>query len=259
MPHDIAVALIAARYLAGPGDPAWITVPLHHACGWSSAKDPLVPQVILTSPDQRAQLRIDPDPDEPWWAIRHTRSGDQPPWSVTFDARTPVEIIAALTDALTDPSGPPPTPGHPYGPLRAAGWHAPRYHDGLTSPDGMSSPNGLARVDRVTHNGGTTSWIVETSGPQLPAIWRAYLDGNTPVHLVAALFRALADETPLIRDPHRVPALASAQGTTITRRVPVEAVAFALENRVANLAARHTAMTTRAPAALPLPKQRRRR
>ena len=33
MANDIEVALVAPRYLAGPGDPAWITVPLHRACG----------------------------------------------------------------------------------------------------------------------------------------------------------------------------------------------------------------------------------
>ncbi|MFD6989290.1 hypothetical protein [Streptomyces sp. NPDC059943] len=57
--------LIAPRYLAGGGDPGWVTVPLHRAAGWSYGHDPLMPRVILTSPDQLTQLRIDPDPDHP--------------------------------------------------------------------------------------------------------------------------------------------------------------------------------------------------
>ncbi|MEV8409356.1 hypothetical protein AB0R12_27270 [Streptomyces niveus] len=59
-------ALVAPRYLAGRGDPGWVTVPLHRAAGWSYGHDPLMPRVILTSPDQLTQLRIDPDPDDPW-------------------------------------------------------------------------------------------------------------------------------------------------------------------------------------------------
>lgn len=59
----IEQTLISPRYLAGSGDPAWVTVPLRRACGWSTAGDPLVPRVILASPDQLAQLRIAPDPD----------------------------------------------------------------------------------------------------------------------------------------------------------------------------------------------------
>ncbi|MGQ4453108.1 DUF317 domain-containing protein [[Kitasatospora] papulosa] len=47
-----------------------------------------MPRVILTSPDQIAQLRIAPDPDpaEPWWTLRHAHHGDQRAWEITFDA-----------------------------------------------------------------------------------------------------------------------------------------------------------------------------
>ncbi|MET9550117.1 DUF317 domain-containing protein [Streptomyces sp. NPDC006627] len=266
MPHDIDIALVSPRYLAGPGDPAWVTVPLHRACRWSTARNPLVPRVILTSPDQLAQLRIipDPDPTEPWWTLRHAHHGDQRAWSVTFDAHTPVEIIAAVTDALTDPAPPPTASGDPYETLRVAGWHAPRYHDGLTSPEGMSSPDGLARVDRTVHEGARPSgWLVETvdtSVHRLPTLWRAYLDGDTPIQLVAALFGALTDETPLVREPHRVPHLAATHGRTTTGRVSAETVAFALERRVTALAQRNTPTSPATPpSGLHVPKQRRAR
>ncbi|MEU7405772.1 DUF317 domain-containing protein [Streptomyces sp. NPDC044948] len=64
-----------------------------------------MPRVILTSPDQLAQLRSAPDPDpaEPWWTLRHAHHGDQRAWEITFDAQAPVEIIAAVTDTLTAP------------------------------------------------------------------------------------------------------------------------------------------------------------
>ncbi|WP_309248781.1 DUF317 domain-containing protein [Streptomyces sp. MNP-20] len=263
MPHDVDITLVAPRYLAGPGDPTWVTVPLHRACRWSTAEDPLVPRVILTSPDQLAQLRIDPDPDldEPWWTLRHAHHGDQRAWSVTFEAPTPVEIIAAVTDALTDPAAPPTASGDPYETLRAAGWHALRHHDGRTSPEGMTSPDGLARVDRLVHEGGrSASWVVETSVPHLPTLWRAYLDGNTPPHLVAALFEALADETPLVREPHRVPQLAATHGRTSSGRVSAETLAFALEHRVAALAQRNAPTPPATPPSGPhVPKPRRAR
>lgn len=261
MPHDIDVVLVAPRYLAGPGDPAWVTVPLHRASGWSTAEDPLVPRVILTSPDQLAQLRIAPDPDpaEPWWTLRHAHHGDQRAWSMTFDAHTPVEIIAAVTDALTAPGPRPMAAGDPYEPLRAAGWHAPRHHDGHTSPQGMTAPDGLARVDRTVHEDGrTASWIVETSVHHLPSIWRAYVDGDTPPHLVSALFGALANTTPLVREPHRVPHLAATHGRTTSGQISAETFAFALERRTTALAKRRTPPPPAAgPSSPHVPKPRR--
>lgn len=103
MSDTVEMTLVSPVYLSGRGDPGWVTVPLHRASGWSYGHDPLMPRVLLASPKQQATLRIDPDPDEPWWTIRNTRTDDQPAWKATFDAHTPVEIIAAFTDALTNP------------------------------------------------------------------------------------------------------------------------------------------------------------
>lgn len=221
-----------------------------------------MPRVILTSPDQVAQFRIttDPDPAEPWLTLRHAQHGDQRAWSMSFDAHTPVEIIAAVTNALAAPGPRPTAPGDPYETLRAAGWHAPRHHDGRTSPEGMTSPDFLARVDRLVHEHRTASWIVETSFPHLPTLWRACLDGNTPPHLVAVLFEALAGETPLVREPHRVPHLAAAHGLTTTSRVSAETPAFALEHRTTALAQRSTSTPpASAPSGPHMPKPRRAR
>ncbi|RAJ64229.1 hypothetical protein K376_01326 [Streptomyces sp. PsTaAH-130] len=59
----VEVDFITPRHLAGAGDPAWITVPLHRACGRSHGDDPLMAPVVLSSPDQKAILRLEPDPD----------------------------------------------------------------------------------------------------------------------------------------------------------------------------------------------------
>ncbi|MFJ9033611.1 DUF317 domain-containing protein [Streptomyces sp. NPDC102274] len=246
MHNNIDVALVAPRYLAGGGDPAWITVPLHRACGWSHGHDPLIPRVILSSPDQKALLRLDPHPSEPWWILRHAPVGEQRAWSVSFDARTPVEIIAGLTDTLTAPkAGPTPTPD-PYEPLRQAGWQDTHNHDGLTSPDGIS------HVEHV-NNGASNSWFVNTtvSGDPEGLIWQAYFSRDTPAHLIAGFTRALADQTPLPRDPHRlrIPAH-SRRHTHVTRtQRPAIDVAFPLENRVKTLADR----TPHPPAPAPRP------
>ncbi|PZG72867.1 hypothetical protein C1I97_37905, partial [Streptomyces sp. NTH33] len=69
--ETVEVEYTTPRHLAGGGDPAWITVPLHRACGWSHGDDPLMPRVILTSPDQKAQLRLAPAPAGQWWTLHH--------------------------------------------------------------------------------------------------------------------------------------------------------------------------------------------
>ncbi|WP_329074957.1 DUF317 domain-containing protein [Streptomyces niveus] len=221
-------ALIAPRYLAGGGDPGWVTVPLRRAFGWSYGHDPLMPRVILTSPDQLTQLRIDPDPDNPWWTIRHARNGAKPAWAATFGARTPVEIIAAFTDALTDPAKPATPAADPYAPLREAKWDTPRHLYGLASPDGIA---------HVEDEG--DQWLIETALTQQPTIWRAYFTPGTPTHLITAVTRSLADRAPVARDPNNIPGFARDRMSISTRRVPAADVASALERRVSALAARH--------------------
>ncbi|MER0483140.1 DUF317 domain-containing protein [Streptomyces sp. Edi2] len=235
-PDIVDMALVAPRYLAGGGDPAWVTAPLHRSCDWSSQPNPLVPHVVLTSPDRRAVLRLGPDPDGPWWNLQHA-GGEQRAWSVSFGVRTPVEIIAGFTDALADPATAQAPAPDAYEPLRQAGWLEGHDHDGLTSPDG------LAHVEHFTH-GFTDCWFARTAVSEDPEglIWRAYLSGDTPAHLITGFTRALADTAPLLRDayPLRVPLNVRRQAhVTITQR-PAAEVEFALERRVAALANRST-------------------
>lgn len=238
MSDTVEMTLVSPVYLAGRGDPGWVTVPLHRASGWSYGHDPLMPRVLLASPNQQATLRIDPDPDEPWWTIRHTRTDDQPAWKATFDAHTPVEIIAAFTDALTNPralhAATPPT-----APLRQASWRNDPRQSGLVSPDGV------VRVEYVTEHG-LDHWFITVADGRTPddELWGACLDGTTPPHLVAALTRALTDSTPVIRDPNRLPGLGVRHRHDVKQHVPVETVAFALENRVKHLTGRHPQPST---------------
>ncbi|AZP17905.1 DUF317 domain-containing protein [Streptomyces aquilus] len=235
-------AFIAPRSLAGIGDPGWITQPLHRVSGWSYGHDPLIPRVLLTSPDQLTQLRLTPgDPDDPdWWTIRQARTADHPAWAATFQARTPVEIIAAFTDALTDPSGAPTASPDPFTTLQDAGWEPPRHFGGLAAPDGIT------RIERLG-NPGSDLWHIETAVIRDPTIWRAVFTGTTPLHLIAAVTRALADPAPLMRDPRRIPGWARDRMTVHTRHIPATDVAFALERRISALTERHHHVANVAP------------
>ncbi|MCZ0997549.1 DUF317 domain-containing protein [Streptomyces mirabilis] len=65
---------------------------------------------------------MDPDPDGQWWTLHHTPAPGRPAWYASFGARTPVEMIGAFLDALTDPNAATAVEADPYEPLRQAGW-----------------------------------------------------------------------------------------------------------------------------------------
>ncbi|WP_326812276.1 DUF317 domain-containing protein [Streptomyces scopuliridis] len=230
-PETVDVSYIAPRHLAGGGDPAWITVPLHRACGWSYGHDPLMPRVILSSPDQRALLRLEPDPDSQWWTLHHAPERDRPAWYASFGARTPVEIIAGFTDALTDPAATA-AAADPYEPLERAGWTP------TSLPNGLVSPDGKALVERLESEG-TGHWFVTTTLTSRP-VWQARFGEHTPAHLIAAFTAALADPSPLPRtgSPLSIPTRNPNHVTRTHREVPAVQVASALEERVHALAAR---------------------
>jgi len=233
-PETADVDFIAPRHLAGGGDPAWITVPLHHACGWSYGQDPLMPRVFLTSPDQKAHLRLEPDPDGQWWTLHHTTTPDRPAWYASFGARTPVETIAAFVDALTDPATATAVETDPYEPLRQAAW----------APAG-GAQNGLVSPDATTYVQRSGSWFATTtlnSGSR--PVWQARFGEHTPPRLIAAFTTSLADPSPVPRsmDTQRLPTLNPHLVTRTQREVPAKQAAFALEDRVRALGARRPAL-----------------
>ncbi|MET9013893.1 DUF317 domain-containing protein [Streptomyces olivaceoviridis] len=235
----VDVDFIAPRHLAGGGDPAWITVPLHRACGWSHGHDPLMPRVILSSPDQKALLRLEPDPDGHWWTLQHAPTEDRPAWYASFGARTPVEIIAAFTDALTASAADAADAWDPLAPLHEAGWSPMFHHNRLASPDGT------VRVD--LHEASGTWWVTTTLGPSRRPVWQAHFGEHTPAHLITAFATALTDPHPVARTgsvlslPTRNPDLV----THTRQEVPAAHVASALEDRVRQLTARHAAPAAR--------------
>ncbi|MER7963747.1 DUF317 domain-containing protein [Streptomyces ardesiacus] len=246
MIDTVEQALVSPRYLAGSGDAAWITVPLHRACGWSYGHDPLIPRVILTSPDQQAHLRLEPNPDNQWWRLRHAATRNSPSWYASFSARTPVELIAAVTDALTDPAASRTGSASALDPLQDAGWQ--------WQPSTRVSPDGITEVEHFT-NHGCNSWFITAALSKDPEnqLWQARFDGNTPDYLITAFTQALADPAPLARDPLLLPPHLRRHPHLHTEQVPVATVAFALERRVAQLTARHPNALTKALPTRPSP------
>ncbi|MFE7116514.1 DUF317 domain-containing protein [Streptomyces sp. NPDC057654] len=240
-PETVEVDFIAPRHLAGGGDPAWITVPLHRAGGWSYGHDPLLPRVLLASPDQQALLRLEPAADGQWWTLRHTATPQRPAWYASFGARTPVELIAAFTDALTDPAASPATLA-PYEPLERARWTP------TPAADGLRSPDGTALVEQ-TDSEGAGPWCVTVALASSRPVWQARFGKNTPPHLITEFTTALADPRPLPRPggPLSIPARLSHLITRTTRQVPAVQVAGALEERVHALAARRAACRAALP------------
>ncbi|MFF6813442.1 DUF317 domain-containing protein [Streptomyces sp. NPDC012403] len=233
-PSNVDIDYIAPRHLAGGGDPAWITVPLHRTCGWSYGHDPLMPRVLLSSPDQKALLRLEPDPDGRWWTLQHAPAPDRPAWFACFDARTPVEMIAAFTDALTDPAAGQADNWDPQEPLLKAGW-SPSY-----SNHRLASPDGTVRVEADETTG---AWWVDTALRDFRALlWQAHFSEHTPPHLITAFTAALTDPRPVPRTagPSSFPTRNPDLITLSQRKVPATQVAGALEERIRSLAARRS-------------------
>ncbi|MGW5650552.1 DUF317 domain-containing protein [Streptomyces humi] len=237
--ETVEVDFITPRHLASGGDPAWITVPLHRACGWSYGDDPLMPRVLLSSPDQKALLRLEPNPDDQWWTLHHAAEPNRPAWYARFGARTPVELIAAVTDALTDAAPAADAPCDPYGALHQAGWSP--YSD-----NGLASPDKTAYVERLGTPAGPGAWSVTVTLGTHQQIWQARFGAHTPPRLVAAFTAALADPKPVHRTDNgrHLPTLDPAVVTRQTTDVLAVYIASALEDRVHLLAARHTPTPT---------------
>ncbi|MCX4482300.1 DUF317 domain-containing protein [Streptomyces cellulosae] len=244
----VEVDFITPRHLAGGGDPAWITVPLHRACGWSHGHDPLMPRVLLSSPDQKALLRLEPDLSGQWWTLTHTRKSSRPAWYASFGARTPVELIAAVTDSLTDPAPAATAPSDPYEPLQQLAWTPP-----ATGADGLVSPDGTVYVQRLGSTQESHPWFITAKLSQDRPIWQARFDAHTAPRLITAFTTALTDPHPVARiDGLR--SLPTLDPSVVTRRstdVLAVDIAGALEERVQTLAARHAL-----PTADPMPPAR---
>ncbi|MGY4968326.1 DUF317 domain-containing protein [Streptomyces nigrescens] len=200
-PHPVYAA---PRHLAGGGDPRHVTAPLI-ARGWITTSVPGALDLRLISPDRQAELALTPDPDKPWWTI-HTpvlnTPSVQPGWHASFGARTPVEALAGLTEALTNT--PPTTVPDPWARMAEAGWQVTEgRHVKATSPDET------AQV-QLYRDGAYQHWriAVEHDFVGTPhEVWSAHFSGSTPTHLVAGFTAALVDPRPVLRAPDALPVL----------------------------------------------------
>ncbi|MFF6772800.1 DUF317 domain-containing protein [Streptomyces sp. NPDC012637] len=250
MTIKIEQALISPRYLAGPGDPAWVTTALHEGSGWSHGHDPLMPRVILTSPDQKTMLRLEPHLNEPWWHLSHRDGRTGSVWNASFGGGTPVELIAAVTDAFTDPDYHARKGADPYQPLRRARWDA--------APNGQfRSPDGRVTGERFNFSG-SRNWRITATLDEDDPVWHAWFSGGTPPAVVAAFMQALADPEPVRRSHEQTIGFPRRRITLRWQEWPAESVARALPERIERLASRRTSAPPPAPPAPPTARRRTR-
>ncbi|WP_326731791.1 DUF317 domain-containing protein [Streptomyces phaeochromogenes] len=95
--HDERV-LVSPRYMAGAGDRiADVIGPLIHVFGWNHEHDATAGHVKIDSPD--GGLFVDFAPLHPlgrWVTVAH----HEPYWEATFSSQSPLEAVAAVTQAL---------------------------------------------------------------------------------------------------------------------------------------------------------------
>lgn len=199
--------LIEPRALAGGGDIRHVSEYLR-ASGWRdrSKKDgPLA----LESPDRTIRISYDPYIQPGGWAIHGAARGHQAAWWATLGRQTPVEIVAGLTDALTQP----PSAHAPnvWAPLEEQHWHLQPQgrHYTATSTDGSAWMH--FRQDAP----GNALWWSGAGDPHSSG-WSAQFAPTTPIHLVQAFAAALASPEPVMRPRGRIPHHAKIHTTSVS-------------------------------------------
>ncbi|MGW7303993.1 DUF317 domain-containing protein [Streptomyces sp. NPDC054835] len=236
-PREPGLAQVTPRYLAGGGDPRWVTAPLQQVFRWQIAHAPLSPVVRVGPRDLTAELHLSPDPDQPWWILRHLGAGESQAWTMSFGARTPAETVAAATNAFAAGPGTEP-PADPAVILERAGWTSSPLQTHFTSPDEHvhvgHHPDGAWHIAVSV---GVEPWR-DTAGTE--AVWEARFTDRTPTHVVAAFLTDLVSPDPVLRN-ERTMAPALRYSVRIQReRVPAKQAESALWDRVHSLRPRRT-------------------
>lgn len=242
------------RHLSGGGDPRRITQTLR-AAGWTNHSDPDYPHVVLASPDYQHTVILEPEPESysAWWRIRG--QSEHSDWYTEFGANVPVEILAALTDALLQPA--PETTPDIWPALTSAGWtyqHDEHGNETASHPDGILS---LRRwtVEPAERFFWTAEATLPTGGGGRNRLWSASLDDSMPPHLIAAFTNALASDEPVQRGMHDVPhthLVTQEQGGPQGEQLAAAHEARLKSVRAAARKARRlTALQTQQPAAAP--------
>ncbi|MFB7257905.1 DUF317 domain-containing protein [Streptomyces nojiriensis] len=237
----------APRHLAGPGDPRHVTHALL-AAGWTLTSAPGDPRIALTGPNEaRHQMVIDPFASGSWWRIHSVNWT----WNASFDRMVPAEIIAGFTDRLLD--GPRRGEPGPWEYMQKAGWSVDLRPDGTgeaLSPDPRLPIRAELRPifnDSPDH----LAWRIEAK-PEYsgPPIWKMWISGPVPDHLVAGLVEQLVSSAPVLRGMHDLDHYAARQeNSPLTPEQAVEAHFSRIDAAQARARAqRRTRLTTRLPA-----------
>ncbi|WP_324616938.1 DUF317 domain-containing protein [Streptomyces sp. NRRL S-146] len=144
-------------------------------------------------------------PQRPVVTLRHVAEPDRPAWYASFGARTAVELIAAFTDALTDPA-PPLTRLA----IRTESSGRPAGHRTVTTA--LLPPDKTAYVERLGTPADPEAWFAAVTLGMHQKVWQARFGAHTPPHLVAAFTAALGDPKPV----HRTTAGAVCRSSTRT-------------------------------------------
>ncbi|AKH83946.1 hypothetical protein AA958_19060 [Streptomyces sp. CNQ-509] len=210
---------VTPRYLAGTtgiGDPA--LAPLL-ALGWELRHDDLG-NAYTAAPDRRVRLGYLPEGDDDGlWRINAYRDPFGPPaWAVCFNDATPTEFVTAFTTALAIayeagraaylarplPGIAERDPIRIIDPLLQQGWTLDRPYLGLFTIDAPDRRAGLeytgGNLDpeaEVTTR--TARWQLWAGRSIDRPAWYATASTDTPVALLAAATRCIADPTPLPR------------------------------------------------------------
>ncbi|MFG2919050.1 DUF317 domain-containing protein [Kitasatospora sp. NPDC048298] len=219
---------ITPRYIANSD--ADVSPPIDRLldAGWALSRDEQA-NTYVTAPDLRARLAYLPEGDNcTYWKISAGRDAFAPPeWLVTFDHKTPPEVVEDFTAALADAyaqgpdaylnNGPRPDGAGTTLQLLASGWRLNPATPFLTH----QSPDNLIRLHRrdqfLPHAsemaGDTERWLFEVGPPR--DVWYATASSRLPEHLLHTLANTVADPAPVHRhmrrvDLERLPAVATA-------------------------------------------------
>ncbi|MFI7102741.1 DUF317 domain-containing protein [Streptomyces sp. NPDC050161] len=187
--------LIEPRHLAGGGDLRHVSEFLR-ASGWKDQSMPGGP-LAFASPDSSVRVSYDPYTQPGGWTIRGEATAQQETWVASLGRQAPVEIVAGLTDALTQPRTA--HAPNPWAPLREQRWH-PHHGEHFTA----TSPESGAWLQFHQTGPGQAYWWAGALNEHGQG-WNATFSQTTPMHLVEAFTAALADPEPVMRPRGHVP------------------------------------------------------
>lgn len=196
--------LVSPRHLAGAGIDRLADAigPLIHLFGWQNEHDRATGRITVSSPDGSVFVNFNSSHAQgQWWSVSH----HEPFWEAKFTRQTPIEAIAAVTQALPQLVG-----DHRHAdqiPLTTSAlaqiadlnhWRG----DGVT----FTSPDGHCLLQH-TPGDETPWWFQHHVYDGVDTHWHASFTQDTPERLVAQFLAHLATTTPVERAFRDVPYL----------------------------------------------------